>query len=872
MSYHGKLLLLVVATVVVTMVLPGTSGLGAAESGGAPAAAPVSSAPVSSVVATGAASNAGPAASSPAAAVASAPAGAAATQSGVVSELKSLNVPLKDAFLPNFGAQVSTQGGVVAPLYDNTPAPMGIGDFGVVDSHGHNIGTVTETRSVKASVTINSVDPVYVTSSAPDAFTMQLNTVTTNIDLFGNDSYQFWLQNVPIYAATTQTLSFEDNIWNFSSPATTFSANSVYAHGPGGVVAAPELYYAVGPSFTVPTPFTVIVYNNLTVQHGRSTVFFNYTVVPSTGSPFSGSYDFVEFNSTPGRTGRAPQPVNQINGKHVGDTDFLLNDAEIMLGGPGGGSTTTLFNISGSMGLWTLPNGSKTYQSVPSAYDFGTDTGETSEGIAEYATTGASPTAELGSGPSMLYGLWGVAGARPGHETITLNISPSNAFVFASPGAKFQASAAGWGPTPVSGPAVYELPPGAYSFQFLLADHNPKSATYWWGGTWTVTLSLNPSRGDYTPLWAESNSQLAAISQGGIGTPKDPYVLDNGPANVDPLFGEVNDYDFQVFPGIYLLGTTAYVTATDLPAFQVTYTPSQIAGARLTEDGLPLTDQLNIELYETSHVSIVNSDQLSGWFAAFGSFGEPATIYLWAATDTLIAGNTFYVESNGITVAGYTAAQGGHNLIWGNVFEPEPVVSASSALVLNYGLFPALWEFESNDTIFNNAFLTPITAVNYPENFYTGAPQLNHDTWNVKVQPSTDVRVKNGFDLSGSILGLSWEGGNYWANYGTPQDPYGVLPYNDGGLIYAGGDHHPLIPFALYAVRFHETGLVKGTAWSVTLNGYTQTSTQSTMTFYEPTGAYSYSVGVVAGYKATPSSGAVNVVASNLVVVVHFKV
>jgi len=855
MSNHGRLLLLVVAAVVATMVLPGASALRIGGTSGpvphmAPAGTHVSSEKPSATrsVATG----------------------TMTTQERIVSDLKSQHVPSTAAFLPNFGARVSTEGGVVTPLYDNTPAPMGLGDFGIEDVNGQNVGTVTYVRSVMASVTLNNVEPIYVTSSAPDEFTMQLNTVGTNVDLFGNDSYQFWLQNVPIYATSTQTLSFEDNVWNFSSPAFLFTANSVYAHGPGGVVAAPTLYYAVGPSFHIPMPFTVVVYNNLTVVGGRSTIFFNYTVIPSTASPFSGSYDFVEFNSTPAITGPAPQPVNQINGQKVGDTNFLLNDAEIMLGGPGGGSTTSLFQISGSMGLWLLPNGTSTYQTVPSAYDFGTDTGETSEGIAEWATTGSSPMAELGSGPSMLYGLWGVVGAQQGEETITLNLSPTNTFVFASPGATFNESAAGWGPTAISGPTVYNVAPGAYSFEYLLADHTPQAATYSSGGTWTVALTLNPSLGDYTPLWAEANSQLAAISQGGIGTAKDPYILDNGPANVNSLFGEINDYAFVVFPGIYLIDTTAFVTAAELPAFSIAYLPSQIAGARLIQDGLPLSDQLNIELYETSHVSIINSDQISGWIAAFGSFGEPASIYLWGATNTLIAGNELEVESNGITAAGFTATNGGYNVIWGNIFAPQPVVSPSTAELLNYGAFPALWEFESHDVIFNNAFLTPVTAISFPENFYSGAFQLNVDQWNVKVQPSSDVYTKNGFYLSGSILGLSWEGGNYWSNYGTPQDPFGVLPYNDGGLIFSGGDHHPLIPFTLYVVRFTETGLPSGTAWSVTLNGYTQTTTHATMVFYEPTGAYAFTVGAVPGYTATPSSGAVDVVSSAVLVHISF--
>jgi len=862
MSGYSKVLLLVVAAIAATMVLPGVSALPIA---GASAAAPAT---VGNIVAPATVSPSALHTANTAGANAALGTGATGTlQERVLANLRADHVPMTDAFLPNFGAQVSTQGGHISPLYTSSPAPTGIGDFGVQEVNGHDVGTISYTDSVKASVTLNHVEPIYVTSSAPDEFTMQLNTVMTNVDLFGNDSYQFWIQNVPIYQPSTQTLSFEDNIWNFSSPSFYFSANSVYAHGPGGVVAAPELYFAQGPSYYMPTPFTVYAYNNVTVAQGRSTVFFNYTVVPSNGNAFSGSYDFVEFNSTPETTGVAPAPDFQINGKAVGDTNFLLNDAEIMLGGPGGGSTTTLFDFSGGMGLWVLPNGTSTYQTVPSAYDFGTDTGETSEGIAEYATTGANPTAVLSSGPAMLYPLWGLKGAQQGEETITLNLSPSNAFVFASPGPKFEDGTAAWGPTRVSGPTSYHLAPGTYSFRFLLADHTPQAATYTSGGTWTVTLASNPKLGDYTPLWAESNGQLAAISQpGGAGTISDPYFLDNGPAVVNSLFGEANDYDFPVFPGIYLIHTSAYVDAFDLPSFTLTYNPSEIIGARLSLDGLPLSNQLNIETFDVTHLSIVDSPSLSGWFFTDIGFGEPASIYLWDSSYNLIAGNTFYVESNGINVV-----NGGHNWIWGNVFYPQATTASDPGAILNDGLTPAIWEFESNDRIFDNAFLTPITAISPPENFYTGAPQINLDWWNVPVQPASDVFVVNGWFLSGSILGLSWVGGNYWWNYGTATDPYGVLPYTDGGAIFSGGDYHPLTPTPLYEVRFVEHGLTAGTTWSATLNGYTQSTNTTLLIFWEPAGTYAYTIGTVAGHTAKPGSGAVTVTDLNQTVYIHFR-
>jgi thermopsin len=782
------------------------------------------------------------------------------TAAKIVSALKSDHIPMTDVFLPNFGAKVSTSGDVVSPLYPVAPAPMGLGDFGVQDVGGHNVGTTTYTSSVEGAATINEVDPLYVTSSAPDEFTVQLNTVLTNVQLFTNTSYNFWIQNVPVYSAYTQTLSFEDNIWNFSGVNAPLTANSIYSHGPGGHVVAPEYYYAIGPSYHVPTPFTVVVYNNATMMNGRPTIFFNYTLEAGGGS-VSGSYDVVEFNSM----GVAANPTFQINGRGVNPTGFLLNDAEIMLGGPGGGSTTTLFNINAKFGLWLLPNGTTTYQSVPSAYDFGTDTGETSEGIAEASTTGPNPVALLGSGPSILYPLWGVVGAHPGAEKITVYPHPTNAFVFANPGKTFNESYAAWAPTQVSGPSVYVLSPQTYTFKFLLSEYNPVVVTVplKTGHVLGITLHRNPALGDYTPLWAESNSQLAAISNpGGGGTYSNPWVLFNNPAPVDPLFGEVNDYAFPVFPGIYLIDTSAYVSVVNEPQFNVAYLPIWNYSGRLYIDGLPLSDDLNFELYDASHVSIVGSPDISGWFAPYTSFGEPASIYLWNSSHDLIAGNTFYVESNGITTSG-----GEFNTIFGNVFL-ETLVSPNPGAVLNPGGV-GLWEFESNDLIYNNAFVSYYTAISFPENFYTGAPQLNIDRWNVSVQPASDVRVVNGWDLSGSILGFTWVGGNYWWNYGSPASPFKVLPYTDGGLIFSSGDFLPLYPFALEQLRFHEVGLPSGTAWWVDLNGYTQLTTGNTLTFWEPAGTYAFTSGAT-GFTAHPASGSEVVTTHWVYTYIHF--
>ncbi|MEM0138946.1 MAG: hypothetical protein QW100_04430, partial [Thermoplasmatales archaeon] len=63
----------------------------------------------------------------------------------------------------------------------------------------------------------------------------------------------------------------------------------------------------------------------------------------------------------------------------------------------------------------------------------------------------------------------------------------------------------------------------------------------------------------------------------------------------------------------------------------------------------------------------------------------------------------------------------------------------------------------------------------------------------------------------------------------------------------------------IYEVTFTESGLPAGTSWSVTLNGVTLSSSRNSIVFSEPNGTYSYTIGSISGYTATPSSGSITV-------------
>jgi hypothetical protein len=75
----------------------------------------------------------------------------------------------------------------------------------------------------------------------------------------------------------------------------------------------------------------------------------------------------------------------------------------------------------------------------------------------------------------------------------------------------------------------------------------------------------------------------------------------------------------------------------------------------------------------------------------------------------------------------------------------------------------------------------------------------------------------------------------------------------------------------LYKVTFTETGLPAGSTWSVVLNGATNTTTSSTISFMEPNGTYSYSVSTTnPAYGPSVSSSSITVSGSAKTVSLSF--
>lgn len=324
----------------------------------------------------------------------------------VLKEARATGIKANDLFIPNYMSSSTVRNGHITLGYISSPAPMGVGDYGLMNVSGVIKAYNCTTSDIASVVNLSSLS-VLTNDGTLHEVSMQLNAVLNNVDLFGVSNYSFWTQNVIDYSARDHLMCFVDNIWNFSSPTAKLTGNAInyssaIANHEGYNDLQVGVHIGCGPKVVVATPFLLYLYLNTSLVQGKSTVWFNYSIPQDN---LHGTYDEVEFNSTYGQKAgySAPAPHYFISGTQLTPTGFIPYDAEMMIGGPGGGSTADIANISGTINLMEMNSTSGKFQNVKAAYDAGSETGETSVGV-DVSDSGS--TAILSSGPSLIYGLW----------------------------------------------------------------------------------------------------------------------------------------------------------------------------------------------------------------------------------------------------------------------------------------------------------------------------------------------------------------------------------------------------------------------------------------------------------------------------------
>ena len=680
-----------------------------------------------------------------------------ARASGVMAQLASRGIPAKYVYLPNFNDHVNRIGNLIGPSYLAAPAPMGIGAYGLMYNGTNYTGFNLTTSSFMGEINMSNLQDLYALDDGPTSVTVQLNAVLDNVALFGNSSYAFWTQNVMFYSTRTHTLEFLDNLWNFSSSSFTLTQNSLYSYD--GIPVTPVYYYAIGPNFTVTYPFQVKMFLNATVIDGRSTVFYNYSLTDN-GSTISGSYDEIQFNSIPSGNASytAPKPTYLISGNTLTPDGYIPYDAEIMIGGPGGGSTANVYAINATMQLQYLND--SIYQSVPSAFDVGSETGETSQGVAVSWTP--NHVAHLTAGPSYVYGMWNASSIST-MQTYSGTVSPSNSFVFVSPGSSFNNTTAAWSPIGMNGNYEFTLPAANYSAVAMLSDHNP---VYFTPGSGKIDLSLNYSQGLYTPLYAMSVQQLQSISsENAVGV---YTIFNNSSPGINPLFGELNDYLFPAFVGLMIADLNVPIIIQNMPYLTVTYQGFNAILASFYS--VPSSDQMSYVIYNSSNVT-VERNTFTGWFSSNLDEFPVANLLLWNSKDITVKSNIFITMDSSMLIYNEHSAHA-NNTVSGNFFIQSSTLNkynyAPIAISTSLGTLAAaptgLTVYSSGNKIFGNVFAVYLTAISLNYSIYSGNYVVYKDLWS-----------------HGNM-------GNYWWNY----HPYAHdFAYNNYGLITSGYDFHP---------------------------------------------------------------------------------
>ena len=826
----------------------------------------------------------------------------------VLALLSENNVPSKYAYLPNLNYNATTS--TASPAYDRSPAPMGISDFGYSVNSGVTTRYSYTTNGFLGSAMFEALDPFYLQNSAQTTIAIQLNSVLTHVTVKGDSSNVFWIQNVMLYTPSEGKMQFVSNIWSLSSPSMELQPGAILS-GSGTVVPGLFYYYA-GPTINVPASFTAIVYVDSAMNDLNNAVVFSYEITGTESSSTipETSYDIVTFNSVlPGTLTPASPAVFQVNG-NAKTPSGLLYDSELMVTGPGGGSTTSIYAANGQLKL-QYKGATGTYSNVASSFNYGSNTGETIQGLSVWWTGLNSPVAHLSLGPSILVPMWGSDVSKSGGTNLQGTVEPSNAFFFMSAGSTFDINTAAWAPIALNGSYVYALPGGLdYSGAVMMSEFvpyyfttvatteetnttegggAPTNTSHGGGGEnetatyYNVSLDFNRSTGIYAPLYANGNDQLKYLTLGssnftgvvnvknitpntfvGEGIPGDPYMVENNQyGQLNQLFSMANDYMYPVFTGIQILNTNASVQINDPSNFAVKY-PSFMT-FELNYFGLPYFNTLGYQFINTSNIALYGALSISGWYPDT-MYGLPtASVIFWNSTNFLVGYNQFNNMGTALLVYNANSETGG-GTIWGNHFTTDPIIVSDYGANLLHGTDPfAVMMMSSGNLIYNNYFDMGSIASSPPYDGFAQMPSTYNNMWDLGQKYNLSyINSVLGYNLTGSIVETSYQGGNYWEDFD------GTIPYNDGGNIAIAGDYYPLLP-EKFNVTFNGVGLPTGSSWSVTLGTSTISTTGSQIQFQVINGTYYFKLDKPSIYSATPSSGVALVYGENIVKDVSFS-
>jgi hypothetical protein len=299
-------------------------------------------------------------------------------------------------------APVRPAAGPVNPFlaHSKEPAPMGIADFGVTGPGSGSSSYTYSTTAFQANAAVRSMS-ISATSGSTTikVAAFELNAIVEFQQ--GGANYSYWIQNgLHLDSSSDQFTIGGAYVWNFSSPTARLAVGELKGNS-SSVLLTDTYYFIPGCGGFAGQCTTLNLPANLTARIALSTcgaypcVVYQYNI----GVGWV-TYDSVSFLHLAGAT----EIGFVVDGQHYAPLGLgVFYDAEwdwvAAWGGHSGRDDGS--NLTMSLDYWS----GHRYEPVPSAWNFGGDTGESSYNVTESlvgSEPGGAPSAELNSGAGTL--------------------------------------------------------------------------------------------------------------------------------------------------------------------------------------------------------------------------------------------------------------------------------------------------------------------------------------------------------------------------------------------------------------------------------------------------------------------------------------
>ena len=293
----------------------------------------------------------------------------------------------------------------------------------------------------------------------------------------------------------------------------------------------------------------------------------------------------------------------------------------------------------------------------------------------------------------------------------------------------------------------------------------------------------------------------------------------------------------------------------------------------------PRTDDVYVG--DSTNDTVVVIDAATNHIVAWVHVGSNPTSFAFdPANDTMFVANEgsgnysviqdsthLVVHTATLEYADYLAYDAANNLVYDaesfaglvDVINATTYASAGPAISLGSVLYPHFIAYDPVDqavyvTTQYQGSISVIASTGYSVTFVeAGLPAST--PWSVTLGTVTN-------SSSTSTIGFVEPDGSFAFSVGAVSGY--VANRTSGSVTVSGSSRTVEIGFSAVApptfvVTFTETGLPASTTWSVTLVSQTLDSSTTTVQFSEPNGSYSFTVGAVSGFSATPASGSVTV-------------